>query len=103
MINRAIAKITDEMMKTNNPAIRAIEEHLTKKCINNRIAEKILSPQKTLNGAYEKMKEEAKKLAGGSGEICISDEHGFRIVDEYFEISELEEKKVGKIDVTELL
>lgn len=29
MIDKAIAKITDEMMESNNPAIRHIEEHLT--------------------------------------------------------------------------
>ena len=102
MIDKAIAKITDEMMKSKNPAIRAIEEHLTNLCTNNEVAEKILDKDKSLKGAYNKMKEEAKKLAGGSSEICISDEDGFRIVDEYFGINQIK-KSTSKINIMDLL
>lgn len=104
MIDKAIAKITDEMMKSNNPAIRAIEEHLTKLCTNNQVAEKILAPEKTLNGAYETMRNEAKKIAQGAREVCISDEEGFRIVEKYFGIEKAEkEKQTAKIDIMDLL
>lgn len=102
MIDKAIAKITDEMMKSNNPAIRHIEEHLTALCTNEGIAGKILAEGKTLKGAYNAMKEEARRMAGGSGEICISDEDGFRIVDEYFGIS-ADKGTSAKIDIMDLL
>ena len=102
MINKAIAKITDEMMKSNNPAIRAIEEHLTNLCTSNEVAEKILVEGKTLNGAYNKMKEEARRFAGGRHEICISDQEGFRIVDEYFGINQME-RTTSKINIIDLL
>lgn len=101
MIDKAIAKITDEMMKSDNPAIRHIEEHLTALCTNETVAGKILAESKTLKGAYNAMKEEARRLAGGSGEICISDEEGFRIVDEYFGISAA--AAPAKIDIMDLL
>ena len=102
MIDKAIAKITDEMMKSENPAIRHIEEHLTNLCTGEAVAEKILAPEKTLKGAYEAMKKEARKMAGDSGEICISDEEGFRIVDEYFGIRPAE-SGTKKINVMDLL
>lgn len=41
MIDKAIAKLTEEMMKTDDPAIRAIEEHLTKRCTSAAVAEKL--------------------------------------------------------------
>lgn len=103
MIDKAIAKITDEMMKSNNPAIRNIEEHLTKICTNEVVAEKILADGKTLKGAYNAMKEEARRMAGGTGEICISDEDGFRIVDEYFDIGGSASAAPAKIDIMDLL
>lgn len=102
MIDKAIAKITDEMMKSNNPAIRHIEEHLTAICTNEEVAEKILAEGKTLQGAYNAMKNEARRMSGGSGEICISDEDGFRIADEYFGISANKDAP-AKIDIMDLL
>lgn len=92
MIDKAIAKITEEMMKTDDPAIRAIEEHLTERCTNTAVAEKLLDPEKTLKGALDAMRAEAKKRAV-DGVGVISDEEGFRIVEEYFGISEIRETK----------
>ena len=86
MIDKAIAKITEEMMKTDDPAIRAIEEHLTERCTNTAVAEKLLDPEKTLKGALDAMRAEAKKRAV-DGVGVISD------VEEYFGISEIRETK----------
>lgn len=99
MIDKAIAKITKEMMESENPAIRRIEEHLTGICTNEAVAQKILSDGKTLGGAYEAMKAEARRMAGGSGEICIPDEDGFRIVDRYFGIEDATAKKIDVMDL----
>lgn len=102
MINEAIKKITEEAMSNGSPAFRAIEEHLTSICNTNAVAEKILSEGKTIKGAYEAMKSEAKKMAKGKSEVCISDEEGFRIVDEYFGISTTK-TDAPVIDVLDLL
>ena len=54
MVNKAIAKITDEMMKMDDPLAQMIEEHLTKMCTTQSIAEKLLDPGKTLEGIHRK-------------------------------------------------
>ena len=88
MIDKAIAKLTEEMMKTDDPAIRAIEEHLTKRCTSIAVAEKLLDPEKTLDA----MRTEAKKrIINGVG--VIPPDEGFRIVEGYFGISEIKETK----------
>ena len=43
MIDKAIAKLAQEMMEANDPVIQMIEEHLTEVCITDEIAEKILA------------------------------------------------------------
>lgn len=92
MIDKAIAKLTEEMMKTDDPAIRAIEEHLTERCRSTAIAEKLLDPEKTLKGALDAMRTEAKKrIINGVG--VVPPDEGFRIAEEYFGISEIRETK----------
>ena len=61
MINKAIAKITDEMMKMDDPLAQMIEEHLTKMCTTQSIAEKLLDPGKTLEGIHKKIWDEARR------------------------------------------
>ena len=82
MIDKAIAKLTEEMMKTDDPAIRAIEEHLTERCTSTAVAEKLL----------DAMRAEAKKRAV-DGVGLIPPDEGFRIVEGYFGISEIRETK----------
>ena len=41
MIDKAIEKLTKEMMKLNDPFAQAIEEHLTEICTSDAVAEKI--------------------------------------------------------------
>lgn len=92
MLDEAIAKLTEEMMKTEDPAIRAIEEHLTERCTSTAVAEKLLDPEKTLKGALDVMRAEAKKRAVDGVGVIPPDE-GFRIVEGYFGISEIKETK----------
>ena len=42
MIDKAIEKLTKEMMKLNNTFAQEIEEHLTEICTSDAVAEKIL-------------------------------------------------------------
>lgn len=87
MIDKAIAKITEEMMQTSDPTIQCVEEHLTKICTTADIAEKLLDPEKNIKGAVDAMREVARKrVVRGVG--CVPPEEGFRIVDEYFGITE---------------
>ena len=61
MKDKAIAKITEEAMKIDNPVAFAIEEYLTSKIRTNAEASLILSEDKTLKGAYDKVWAEARK------------------------------------------
>ena len=104
MIDKAIAKLTEEMMELNNPFAQAMEEHLTQLCTNDRIAEKILQEGKSLKAACEKVREKAKKEAvRGIG--IVSDQDAYKMVEEYFGITEVAEKRSTekKINVLDLI
>ena len=60
MIDKAIEKLTKEMMKLNNPFAQAIEEHLTEICTSDAVAEKILQEGKSLKGACDSIRDVAK-------------------------------------------
>ena len=68
MIDKAIEKLTKEMMKLNNPFAQAIEEHLTEICTSDAVAEKILQEGKSLKAACDSIREVAKKNAVGASE-----------------------------------
>lgn len=100
MINKAIAKITEEAMELDTPLAIGIEEHLTEICKNDYVAQKLLEPEKSLKGACDHITEQARRQAK-NGRACISDADAFRMVDEYFEIEE--KKKSDKIDIMDLI
>lgn len=85
MINKAIARITEEMMKLNDPVAQGIEEYLTGICTSVSVAEKLLDPGKTLNGAYSKVWDEAKRRKKGNC-AYIPPEEVYAIVREYYGI-----------------
>ncbi len=87
MINQAIAKITDEMMKKNDPLITMIEEHLTNICTNEAVASKLLIGGKNLDGCSKKIWQEAGKRKKGNG-AHIPDSECFEMAEKYFEITE---------------
>lgn len=95
----AIAHITKQMMEKQEPYIIAIEEYLTNIC-NDKIAEKLMAEGKTLIGAFEFMRDKAKEIAE-NGCACLTDEEGFRIVEEYYGISE--DDKEGKRNNTTVI
>ena len=85
--DRAIAKITDEMMKLEDPIAQGVEEQLTDICTNDIIAGKTLSEEKTVEGACEALWEAARKRKKGNS-AYIAPEEDFAIIEEYFGINE---------------
>lgn len=83
----AMDKIRDEMAKTKNPAIAAIGEHMTEVLqANPNAAEAIRAKGKTLTGAFEAMRAEAKKAQTG-GCYCMAPEQAWEIVGRYYGIA----------------
>ena len=101
MINKAIARITDEMMKIDDPLAQMLEEHLTEICTNEQIAEKLLDPKKTLAKLHGKIWDEARNRKKGNG-AYIPDEEIFRIADQYYGIQQKAPKQKA-INVLDLL
>ena len=104
MINKAIAKITEECQ--GKDYLIPFEEYLTSICTTDKIAEKILDKKKTLQGAFDKMKETAEKHMVKKGNVgigCIPPEEGFEIIREYFGIDLKEKAEANIIDITEFL
>lgn len=99
MINKAIAKLTDEMMKLDNPLAQAIEEHLTELCTNEETAAKILANGKSLKACCDSIKDEARKRAKNNV-AYIPPAEVFEMAEKYYCI---EKHAAKKIDVLDLL
>lgn len=84
--NEAIARITDEMMRADDPLIQMLEEHFTKICTNEEIAIKLLAEDKTLKGASTIIWAEAKKRQIKSG-AWVPDEECCEMAEDYFGIT----------------
>ena len=96
-IDDAIAKMTEECNKHED--LIPIEEYFTGICTTNEIAEKILDPKKSLQGAVRAMSEVARK----SRRTCIPDAEGYEIMRNYFGIELKEKKSAAVLDVLDLL
>ena len=105
MINKAIAKITDEAMKINDPVAFAIEEHLTKKCTTNAVAVLLLAEDKSLKAAYDKVWAEARKRKKGNC-AYIPPEEVYEMVEKYYGIDQQGGKAAqpasNRVDVLDL-
>lgn len=106
MKDKAIAKITQEAMKINDPVAFAIEEHLTERCTTNSVAEKLLADGKSLKTIYDRIWAEAKKRKKGSC-AYIPPEEVYEMVDKYYGIDEPAPKaasrsQAGKVNVLDL-
>lgn len=73
MIDKAIAKITEEAMAINDPVAFGIEEHLTEICTNDTVARKILAEDKSLKAIYDKVWAEARKRRTGGKNLHDED------------------------------
>lgn len=82
------------------------EEYLTEICTTDRIAEKILAEDKSLEKCFAKMKGIASKKRTGNF-AYIPPEEGYKIIREYYGIddaeSKAEEVKTEAIDIMDLL
>lgn len=87
MINKAIAKITDEMMKMDDPLAQLIEEHLTEVCKTDRVAERLLDPNKSLKEVHKKVWDEARKRKGKGNGVYIPEPEIYAMVDKYYGIT----------------
>ena len=95
MKDKAIAKITDEAMKIDDPMAFAIEEHLTSLCTSDRAAQLLLAEDKTLKGAYDKVWAEAKKRKKGNCAF-IPPEEVYEMVDKYYGLDQVGRKPAKK-------
>lgn len=100
MIDKAIAKITEEMMKIDTPLAIGIEEHLTEVCRSENVATKLLDEGKSLKTCCDKVTAAAKKRAK-KGVYAFPSSEVFAMVDEYYGISNIPEpaKKINVIDL----
>lgn len=99
--DEAIAKITAEC--EGKDYLIPFEEYLTSIC-TEAVAEKILKGDKKLEDCFKKMKEVARDRQK-NGCAYIPNEEGFKIIRDYYEITDSDLKKsVGNvIDITDLL
>lgn len=100
MIDKAIAKISKEMMKIDTPLAIGIEEHLTEICKTDKVAEKLLSEQKSLKDICAQITNYAKSQAK-NGTACLKSDEVFAMVDEYYEINTV--KSPDRINILDLL
>ena len=97
MMDKAIEKLTREMMEANDPLVTMLEEHLTNICTNDRVAEKLLQEGKTLKEVSTKLWNMASKRKQGSG-AHIPDAECFLVAEEYYGITEEDKAGRGKAD-----
>ena len=102
MIQDAINKINEEMDKyRDNQFVQIIGQYVIKQLeINKESADKIEKGEKTLVGSLNYMQDKARKSMNGKDTlsircVVISDEEGFKIVDEYFEFTAKQEKSIN--------
>lgn len=100
LTDKAVAKITEEMMSLGVPIAQAIEEYLTGKCTTDAVAEKLLVEEKSLSGAVKMIWDEARKRRKGNC-AYIPPEEVYEMVDTYYGINETEATEV--IDIMSLL
>lgn len=108
MIDKAIAKITDEMMKNSHPFSIFIEEYLTGICTNDKVAEKLLNPEKSLDKFVSKvildMREIAQKnKTGNSGTAGAPDEEFYRMAEEYYGITQEDKSGIRKAPAEDVI
>lgn len=83
-IDRAIAKINAEMQREpQNLYMEAVGHHVIDSCTTEANAEAILTEGRTLRGALDAIRAEAKKQATG-GVAVMTDAAVFAIADNYF-------------------
>jgi len=107
MLNEAIRKINIEVGEGRNAQVNAIGNFLYEYLNNtdSSAAEKILAENKTIKGAINELRKEAKKnVVDGMG--FLTDSEAFELVLKYFEIEAVEpeqEDKEFSVELDDLL
>lgn len=106
MIDKAIAKVTEEAAKINDPIATGIEEYLTDRCTDNKIAAAILDDSHKLKEIYDKLWAEARKRRKGNSAF-IPPKEAYEMIDEYYGIgseaqTQSPAKAAPKVDVLDL-
>lgn len=78
-------------LKANTPTERRILDYLQANA-SDVLADKINAGSKTLAGAVEFAKDEARKIAGGEGCVCVDDATVFGWIIHFFEEDSITEK-----------
>ncbi|MBR6254038.1 MAG: hypothetical protein IKR22_01260 [Clostridiales bacterium] len=104
MIDKAIRKITDEMMKLNDPLAQGIEEYLTGICTTDSVAARILDPGKSLQEIHGKIWDAARKRKKGNC-AYIPPEEVYQMVRSYYGIDteSREQRPHRTVNVLDLL
>ena len=103
--DQAIEKITNECR--GKDYLIPFEEYVTSICNTDAVAEKILQPEKSLQGAFDKMRGSASGRKK-NGFAYIPPEEGFGIIRDYFEITKEDisakpAEAADVIDITDFL
>ncbi|MDP4146973.1 MAG: hypothetical protein Q8936_21285 [Bacillota bacterium] len=102
MIEEAKKKIKDEMEKNKDDFTKDIGKYLLQQIeINTKAAEKIVTGDKTIQGAIEEMTKIAEKRVvrkGNRAVVRMTPEEGFEIVAKYYEFKGIQtEIKVEEV------
>ena len=109
LINKARSEITEQSLILNNSFATFIEEYLNKICTTEKVAKKILNPDKTLKEFCDKCVKEAREIARKKGNgmqyAGFPDAEYYERVERYYNISPEDKGKVSTniIDITSLL
>ena len=102
--DKAIARMADEIK--GKDYLVPFEEYLTGICVADAVAEKIMEKGKSLQGAFEAMRDIAKKRQV-QGCAYIPPEEGFEIIRNYYGIRAADMKQAapaaGTVNVLDLL
>lgn len=100
--DKAIARITEEMMKIDDPLAVMIEKNLTAACTNDFVANRLLNPDKSLKEICDQIYDKAKKQANGKSRLYWPDEDVITTAKEYYGINNVSAYS-EKIDILDLL
>ena len=107
MIDKAIAKITDEMMKANNNFAQFIEEYLTSICTTDAVAAKLLDPKKSLkeftDDVIKKQEEAARKQGTGLQCVGAPDSYFLELAEQYYGITEEDKASVVAVPAEDII
>lgn len=87
-VQKAVDKLIAEINKNKNSYVEYVGEKILdilQASNSEEIAGKMLVEGKTIQGSYEAMAKEARKIAT-NGMAVLSPEHGFKIIGDYFDI-----------------